>query len=111
MKHLLVAVLLVVLLCGCAMNGAKVVEGKDLMVGLKIPSADGTVRFDVLNYLSGFRLGVASNSRLTMKYTCIETNSYLYGTITTQSHKDIDATVEPCEDGKSSPDEKSSVEK
>lgn len=111
MKCLFVLAATVGLLCGCAMDGAKVVEGKDLMVGLKIPSADGTVRFDVLNYLSGFRLGVASNSRLTMKYTCVETNSYLYGAITTQSHKDIDATVEPCEDDKPSPEEKSEGEK
>lgn len=112
MKHLFIFSVIIMLLCGgCAMNGAKIVEGKDLMVGLNIPSTEGTVRFDVINYLSGFRLGVASNSRLTVKYSCVETNSYLYGTITTQSHKDIDATVEPCEDNTPSSENTSSGEK
>ena len=112
MKHLFIFSVIIMLLCGgCAMNGAKIVEGKDLMVGLNIPSTEGTVRFDVINYLSGFRLGVASNSRLTVKYSCVETNSYLYGTITTQSRKDIDATVEPCEDESPSSKECSSGEK
>ena len=81
---------------GCIYKGAKVTEGTDLAIGLTIPQTDGAAQLDVLNYLSGFRLGVAENSALTVKYTCSETNSY-FGCITTSTLKTIDATVEPCE--------------
>ena len=84
------------IVAGCVYKGAKVTEGTDLAIGLTVPGTDGAVQFDALNYLTGFRLGVAENAALTVKYTCSETNSYL-GVVTTRVNKTIDAKVEPCE--------------
>ena len=81
---------------GCAqMKGAKITEGTDLAAGIDIPAAEGIARFTLLNYLSGFRLGVDQNARLTVDYTVDETNSYC-GCITTRTRKTIHAVVEPC---------------
>lgn len=87
----------VVLAAGCVYKGAKVIEGTDLAVGFTVPGTEGAIQFDALNYLSGFRLGVAENSGLKVKYTVAETNDYLWGAATTRVWKTIDAKVEPCE--------------
>lgn len=81
---------------GCAYKGAKVVEGTDLAVGINFPAAEGVAQLQLLNYLSGFRLGVDRNAIMRVKYTTAETNSY-FGCITTRSAKTVDAEVEPCE--------------
>ena len=83
--------------CGCIYKGAKVVEGTDLAVGFTIPGTDGAAQMDVLNWLSGFRLGVAENAALKVKYTVAETNDFLWGAATTRTWKTIDAKVDPCE--------------
>lgn len=81
-------------LSGCAYRGAKVTEGTDLAVGISVPGADGSLRLDALNWLSGFRLAVAENSRLTVDYATSETNDYL-GVVHTRTAKRVRATVEP----------------
>lgn len=81
---------------GCVYRGAKVTEGTDLAIGLTVPGSEGALTLDALNYLTGFRLGVAENAALKVKYTVAETNSYL-GVVTTCTAKTIDATVQPCE--------------
>lgn len=86
----------VMLVCGCAYKGAKVVEGTNLSVGINFPAAEGEAQLQVLNYLSGFRLGVDRNAILRVKYTTAETNSY-FGIISTRTAKTVDAAVEPCE--------------
>ena len=99
--HLLVLVVtlaVVFALSGCVYKGAKVTEGTDLAVGFTVPGTEGAIQFDALNYLTGFRLGIAENATLTVTYTCAETNSYL-GVVTTRVYKSIDAKVEPCETG------------
>lgn len=93
------AAVLAALVCGCIYKGAKVTEGTDLCVGMSIPSTENTVQIDVINYLSGFRLGLAENSSLSLKYTTVETNSY-FGCVFTRSCKTIDAKVQPCETAK-----------
>jgi len=90
------ALLLGALLAGCIYRGGKVVEGTDLSVGFTVPGTDGAVQMDALNWLSGFRLGVAENAAFKVKYTVAETNDY-FGVIHIRSHKTIDAKVEPCE--------------
>jgi len=85
---------------GCAGmgDGAKVVEGTDLTLGVQFPYADCDT-MAVVNYLTGFRVTVAENARARVKYTCAETNDY-FGMITTRTHKTIDATITPTvEDG------------
>lgn len=84
------------LLSGCVYRGAKIIEGTDLAVGLNIPSTEGALQFQLLNYLSGFRLAVAENAALEMTYTTAETNDYL-GIISTRVTKTISATVSPTE--------------
>ena len=93
----LLAILAIGALCnGCAYMGGKVVEGTDLAVGISVPATEGTIDLNVLNYLSGFRLGVDRNAIFRVKYTIDEDNAYL-GIATIKSKKTIDATVEPCE--------------
>lgn len=82
------------LLGGCVYRGAKVVEGTDLAVGLSIPGADGAADLTVFNYLSGFRLGVARDAEMSVRYTCAETNSW-FGLCETRSLKTVDAAVTP----------------
>lgn len=80
---------------GCAGmgDGAKVIEGTDLTLGVQFPYADCDT-MAVVNYLTGFRVTVAENARARVKYTCAETNDYL-GMVTTRTWKTIDATVTP----------------
>lgn len=82
------------LLSGCVYRGAKVVEGTDLAVGLSVPATDGAADLTVFNYLSGFRLGVAKDAEMTVKYSSAETNSW-FGVCTTRSAKTVEATVTP----------------
>ena len=93
---LLACVLFLAICGGCAYRGGKVVEGTDLAVGISVPATEGTIDLNVLNYLSGFRLGVDRNAIFRVKYTIDEDNAYL-GIATVKSKKTIDATVEPCE--------------
>ena len=95
-RHILTAAALTAALVGCTYKGAKVTEGTDLAIGLNIPVTEGTLQFQALNYLSGFRLAVDRNAIMRVKYTVAETNSYL-GCVTTRVAKTVDATVEPCE--------------
>ncbi len=83
-------------LSGCVYRGAKIVEGTDLAIGLNVPSTDGTLQLQLLNYLSGFRLAVAENAALTVEYSTVASNSY-FGVVQTQTSKSISATVQPCE--------------
>ena len=93
----LVAALSLAIICsGCLYKGAKITEGVDLAVGLSIPGTEDTIQLNVLNYLSGFRLGVAENAALTLRYTCATTNTY-FGVVHSETVKSIDATVSPCE--------------
>lgn len=79
---------------GCVYKGAKVVEGTDLAVGMELPGSEGTAQLNVLNYLSGFRLGVDRNASMTVKYTVAESNSW-FGVIDTHVVKTVDASVTP----------------
>ena len=82
--------------CGCVYRGAKITEGTDLAIGLTVPGTEGVLQFNALNYLSGFRLGVAENAALTVEYSTVATNSY-FGVVKTETAKRIKAKVEPCE--------------
>lgn len=86
--------MLIALCAGCVYRGAKVVEGTDLAVGMELPGSDGTAQLNVLNYLSGFRLGVAKDAEMTVRYASAETNSW-FGVCTTRSAKTVEATVTP----------------
>ena len=82
--------------CGCVYRGAKITEGTDLAIGLTVPGTEGVLQFNALNYLSGFRLGVAENAALTVEYSTVATNTY-FGVVKTETAKRIKAKVEPCE--------------
>ena len=86
------------LLAGCASyRGAKVVDGSDLALGITFPWAEGSAQLELLNWLEGFRLGVAENSSLKVDYRVSETNSFLWGAVETRRAKRIEASVDPCE--------------
>ena len=92
-----IAVVIAILMnAGCVYKGAKITEGTSLIVGMDLPGTDGIAQINVLSWLSGFRLGVAENARLQVRYQHAETNSY-FGCVTTRIWKDVDAVVEPCE--------------
>ncbi len=96
-KHLkpIAAAALALVCAGCIYRGAKVTEGTNLAVGLTVPSTEGMVQINALDYVSGFRMGVAENARLEVRYTAAQTNAY-FGCIRTVSYKTIDAAVVPC---------------
>lgn len=96
MKKLVSCAALAAICAGCLYKGGKITEGVDLAVGITIPGSEETMQLNLINYLSGFRLGVAENAALTLRYTCATTNSWL-GCIHTEAFKTIDATVSPCE--------------
>lgn len=87
-------------LMGCAYKGAKITEGVDLAAGIDLPAAEGVAKFTLFNYLSGFRLAVDRNARLTCDYSVAESNAY-FGVIRTSTRKTVRAKVEPCEDAPS----------
>lgn len=87
---------LAVALCGCVYRGGKITEGTDLAVGLTVPGTEGALQINALNWLSGFRLGVAENSALTVEYAAASTNSF-FGVVKSSSVKRVKARVEPCE--------------
>jgi len=101
-KILAILSLASVLAGGCSYKGVKVVEGTDLIVGINVPVSEGSAQFQLMNYLSGFRLGVDRNAKLEVKYTVAETNTY-FGVIQTSTSKSVDAKVEPNEKNNSSP--------
>jgi len=91
------AMVALALFCGgCVYKGGKVTEGTDLAVGLNVPMSEGCLQLQVLNYLSGFRVGVDRNAIMTIKYMVAETNDYL-GCIHTKVYKTADVTIEPTE--------------
>ena len=84
------------MLCGCVYKGAKITEGTNLILGMDVPTTEGAFQFDILNFTTGFRLGVAENARLEVEYSTVSTNSY-FGVVRTETAKHVKATVEPCE--------------
>ena len=95
-RKLIFASVLAATSAGCVYRGCKITEGTDVAIGLTVPGTEGVLQFNALNYLSGFRLGVAENAALTVEYSTVATNSY-FGVVTTETAKRIKAKVEPCE--------------
>lgn len=84
----------VALTSGCVHEGAQLVEGTDVVVGLTVPGTDGVLQLNALHYLSGFRMGVAKNASVTVEYSTVSTNAF-FGCVYTASDKHIKATVTP----------------
>ena len=79
---------------GLAGDGAKIVEGGDLTLGLQLPFSDTSDTMAVVNWLTGFRVLVAENARANVKYTSATTNDW-FGVVTSRTHKSIEADIEP----------------
>lgn len=94
MKRILFVAAICSALAGCVYKGAKITEGTDLAVGLSVPGTDGALQVNALNWLSGFRLGVAQNATLRVVYSTADTNDY-FGIIHTRTAKRIRAKVTP----------------
>lgn len=93
MKKIIMAAM-AVLVCGCVHKGAKMTEGTDLSVGISVPGTDGMAQVSILNYLSGFRLGVAKDAEMYVWYMHAETNDY-FGVIHTRTYKRVASRVIP----------------
>lgn len=90
-----IACVALALLCGCThFKGAQITEGTDVVVGISVPGTDGALQLNALNYLSGFRMGVAEYSSATVEYSTVSTNSF-FGCVSTTSDKRIKATIIP----------------
>ena len=79
---------------GLAGDGAKIVEGTDLTVGMSLPYAETSDVMAVINFISGFRVLVAENARATVEYSSTTTNDW-FGVVTSLQEKRIKAAVEP----------------
>ena len=101
MKKLFFVAAIATLANGCVYKGAKITEGTNLILGMDVPTTEGAFQFDLLNFTTGFRLGVAENARLEVEYSTVSTNSY-FGVVRTETAKHVKATVEPCETADSS---------
>lgn len=90
----IIAAIGISLMSGCVYKGAKVTEGTDLSVGISVPGTEGAASLTVLNWLSGFRVGLSQNAQMEMRYRCAETNDY-FGIIHTRLFRDIEVDVTP----------------
>ena len=82
---------------GCLYKGAKVTEGVDFSAGVSIPQSEGVAQVSFVNYLSGFRFGVAENSGMSCEYFGTNTFSFAFGLYEGVQTKHFRAKVEPCE--------------
>ena len=89
--------LAIICFSGCLYKGAKVTEGVDFSAGVSIPQSEGVAQVSFVNYLSGFRFGVAENSGMSCEYFGTNTFSFAFGLYEGVQTKHFRAKVEPCE--------------
>lgn len=82
---------------GCVYKGAKVTEGVDFSAGLSLPNTEGVAQISFVNYLSGFRLGVAEYSATTCEFWGTNRFDFAWGLYSSESSKHFKAKIEPCE--------------
>lgn len=92
-----VAVLLLFLFGGCVYKGAKVTEGVDFSAGLSLPNTEGVAQISFVNYLSGFRLGVAEYSATSCEFWGTNRFEFAWGLYSSENLKHFKAKIEPCE--------------
>ena len=91
------AIAAMIALTGCAYKGAKVTEGTDFSAGISLPATEGVAQVSFVNYLSGFRLGVAENSGMECEFRGTNHFSFAWGLYESRADKWFKAKVEPCE--------------
>lgn len=82
---------------GCAYKGGKIVEGTDFSAGISVPGTEGAAEISFVNYLSGFRFGIAENAGMECEYFGTNTFSFAFGLYEGVQTKHFRAKVEPCE--------------
>lgn len=98
MNKLVLLATIALCVCGCIYKGAKITEGTNLVAGINVPGTDSALQINALDWVTGFRFGVADNAAFKCRYTCATTNSF-FGLVHTEAYKTIDAEVSPCEVG------------
>lgn len=89
------AAALVIAAAGCSQfRGARVVEGVNLEAGLSIPGTDATL--SMVSYTSGFKAEAATNCTLVATNYVNESNSYLWGLVTTSRSNETVTAISPC---------------
>lgn len=104
LSHIVCAVAALAL-AGCVYKGAKVTEGIDFSAGLSVPATEGAAQISFVNYLSGFRFGVAENSGMECKFSSTNRFSFAYGLWESEERKWFRAKVEPCETSETPPEQ------
>lgn len=84
-------------MCGCVYKGAKVTEGVDFSAGISLPASEGVAQVSFVNYLSGFRLGVAENSATSCEFWGTNRFDFAWGLYSSENFKHFKAKIEPCE--------------
>lgn len=93
----LIAMFGCVYMCGCVYKGAKVTEGVDFSAGISLPASEGVAQVSFVNYLSGFRLGVAENSATSCEFWGTNRFDLAWGLYSSENFKHFKAKIEPCE--------------
>lgn len=65
------------LLCGCMQTGTRYLEGTSLQLGAYIPVSGQLYGVEAVSYVSGVRLGLPTNSNLTVVRTSSQETSWL----------------------------------
>lgn len=97
LAFVIIAISILSMIAGCVYRGAKVTEGVDFSAGLSIPATEGAAQVSFVNYLSGFRFGVAENSCMDCEYFGTNTFSFACGLWESAQFKHFKAKVKPCE--------------
>lgn len=94
----LAALFTALMLFGCASyKGAKVTEGVDFSAGIDLPASEGAAQLSFVNYLSGFRFGVAENSGMECEFASSNRFSFAFGLWESEEGKHFRAKEDPCE--------------
>lgn len=65
------------LLCGCVQTGTRYLEGTSLQLGAYVPVSGQLYGVEAVSYISGVRLGLPTNSNLTVVRTSSSETSWL----------------------------------
>lgn len=88
----LIAIILALLLCGCA-QFYKEVDGTSTILGVSLPD-EQYIQINALSYLGGSRTTVKEPAKIEHEYECWSTNSY-FGVIHTHEYRKSKITVCP----------------
>lgn len=88
----LIAIVLALLICGCA-QFYKEVDGTSTILGVSLPD-EQYIQINALSYLGGSKTTVKEPAKIEHEYECWSTNSY-FGIVHTREYRKSKITVCP----------------